>query len=189
VFVTYLQHGIEHIAFGFDHLLFVAALMLIVRDWRKLVKAVTAFTVAHSITLTCATFGWIALPARPVDAMVALSIVMVAAEIVRLERGQVSLATSRPWIVAFVFGLLHGFGFAGALVDLGLPQGDLPLALFAFNVGVEVGQLAFIAVILAAVFSARRIFAIPRGAIVTSAYCIGVIASFWTLGRLEAMFS
>lgn len=188
VFAVYVRHGIEHIAFGFDHLLFVAALMLIVRDWRKLVKAVTAFTAAHSITLTCATLGWVTLPSAPVEAMIALSIVLIAAEVVRMERGQLSLAITSPWIVAFAFGLLHGFGFAGALVELGLPQNDIPLALLAFNVGVELGQLAFIAVILTAVHSVRRIVMIPRRAIIGSAYAIGMVAAFWSVQRLDAMF-
>ena len=162
--------------------------MLIVRDWRKLVKAITAFTAAHSITLSCATLGWVTLPSRPVEAMIAISIVMVAAEVVRMERGQLSLAIVRPWMVAFVFGLLHGFGFAGALVELGLPQGDIPLALLAFNVGVELGQLAFIAVLLTAVYSVMRFVMIPRQAIVASAYAIGIIAAFWSVQRLDAMF-
>ncbi|WP_208249935.1 HupE/UreJ family protein [Rhizobium sp. T1470] len=188
VFTTYVGQGVEHIAFGFDHLLFVAGLMLIVRDWRKLVKAVTAFTVAHSITLTCATLGWVTLPSRPVEAMIAISIVMVAAEVVRMERGQLSLAIVRPWMVAFVFGLLHGFGFASALVDLGLPQGDIPLALLAFNVGVELWQLAFIAVLLTAVYLAGRLVVIPRQAAVASAYAIGIVAAFWCAQRLDAMF-
>lgn len=189
VFATYVRHGIEHIAFGFDHLLFVSGLMLIVRDWRKLVKAITAFTAAHSITLTCATLGWVTLPSRPVEAMIAISIVMVAAEVVRKERGQLSLAIVRPWMVAFAFGLLHGFGFAGALVELGLPQGDIPLALLAFNVGVELGQLAFIAVLLSAVYAVRQVIAIPRQAVVASAYAIGIVAAFWSVQRLDAMFS
>jgi hypothetical protein len=188
VFATYVRHGIEHIGFGFDHLLFVAGLMLIVRDWRKLVKAITAFTAAHSITLTSATLGWVKLPSAPVEAMIAISIVMVAAEVVRMERGQLSLAIVRPWMVAFAFGLLHGFGFAGALVDLGLPQGDIPLALLAFNIGVELGQLAFIAVLLTAVYSMRRLVSIPREAIVASAYAIGIVAAFWSVQRLDAMF-
>jgi hypothetical protein len=123
-----------------------------------------------------------------VETMIALSIVLVAAEVVRMERGQLSLAIVRPWVVAFAFGLLHGFGFAGALVDLGLPQSDIPVALFAFNIGVEVGQLAFIAVILAAVYSVRRIVAIPRQAVVASAYGIGTVAAFWSIERLDAMF-
>ena len=188
VFATYVRHGIEHIAFGFDHLLFVTGLMLIVRDWRRLVKAITAFTVAHSITLTCATLGWVTLPSRPVEVMIAISIVMVAAEVVHMERGKLSLALVRPWMVAFAFGLLHGFGFAGALVELGLPQGDIPLALLAFNVGVEIGQLAFIAVLLSAVYLARRLVTIPREATVASAYAIGIVAAFWCAQRLDAMF-
>ena len=189
VFATYVRHGVEHIWFGFDHLLFVTGLMLIVRDWRKLVKAITAFTAAHSITLTCATLHWVTLPPRPVEAMIAVSIVMVAAEVVRMERGQLSLAIARPWIVAFAFGLLHGFGFASALVELGLPQGDIPLALLAFNIGVELGQLAFIAVLLSTVHCARRLVLIPSGATIASAYAIGIVAAFWCAQRLDAMFS
>lgn len=188
VFATYVRHGIEHIAFGFDHLLFVAGLMLIVRDWYKLVKAITAFTVAHSITLTCATLGWVILPSRPVEALIAISIVLVAGEVVRMERRQLSLAIVRPWVVAFAFGLLHGFGFAGALIELGLPQGDIPLALLAFNVGVELGQLAFIAVLLTAVYSMMRVVMIPRQAVIASAYVIGTVAAFWSVQRLDAMF-
>ncbi|KQW54861.1 MULTISPECIES: HupE/UreJ family protein [Ensifer] len=188
VFTTYVRQGIEHIAFGFDHLLFVAALILIVRDWRRLVKAVTAFTVAHSITLTCATLGWVTLPSRPVEVMIAISIVMVAAEIVRMERGQTSLAITSPWMVAFAFGLLHGFGFAGALVEIGLPQGDIPLALVAFNFGVELGQLAFIGALLTLAHVVRRFAAMPRGAAVASAYAIGIVAAFWCVQRLDAIF-
>ncbi|MDW9368848.1 HupE/UreJ family protein [Sinorhizobium meliloti] len=188
VFATYVHQGIEHIVFGFDHLLFVTGVMLIVRGWRKLVKAVTAFTVAHSITLTCATLGWVALPSRPVEALIAISIVMVAAEVVRMERGQLSLAIVRPWTVAFAFGLLHGFGFAGALGEVGLPQSDIPLALLAFNIGVELGQLAFIAMTLLVVYSIRQLVNIPRQAVVASAYAIGIPAAFWSVERLHAMF-
>ena len=133
VAATYLSQGVEHILFGFDHLLFVAALLLIIRDWRVLIKTITAFTIAHSITLTLATFGLVTLPSGPVEALIALSILLVAAEAVRMRRGETSLAIRWPWVVAFAFGLLHGFGFAGALGELGLPQGDIPLALFSFN--------------------------------------------------------
>jgi hypothetical protein len=188
VALAYLRNGVEHILFGFDHLLFVAALMLIVRDWRVLAGTVTAFTVAHSITLALATFGLVALPSGPVEAMIALSIVLVCVEAVRLRRGETSLATDWPWLVAFAFGLLHGFGFAGALADLGLPPADIPLALLFFNVGVEIGQLLFIAAILAVVMSLRRIFAVPRQAPVVAAYAIGIVASFWCFGRLDALF-
>jgi hydrogenase/urease accessory protein HupE len=188
VIKVFVVSGIEHILFGFDHLLFVAALMLIVRRWGMLLKTVTAFTVAHSITLTCATMGWVILPSGPVEIMIAFSIVIVGAEIVRMERGGTSLAIEWPWIVAFFFGLLHGFGFAGALADFGLPQGDIPLALFSFNVGVELGQLMFIAVILLAVHAIRQAFTIPRQAIVASAYAIGTIAAFWSIERLHSVF-
>ncbi|THK35321.1 HupE/UreJ family protein [Ensifer sp. MPMI2T] len=185
----FVVEGIEHILFGFDHLLFVAALMMIVRNWRVLVKTVTAFTVAHSITLTFATLGWIALPSGPVEIMIAFSIVLIGAEIVRMERGQTSLTIEWPWIVAFAFGLLHGFGFAGALQDLGLPQDDIPLALLCFNLGVEIGQLMFIATVLTIVAALRRIVEVPRKAVVASAYAIGIVAAFWTLERLQSAFS
>lgn len=188
VALTYLHQGVAHILFGFDHLLFVAALMLIVRDWRMLVKTVTAFTVAHSITLALATLGLVRLPSGPVETMIALSILLVAVEAVHLRRGRTSLATEWPWLVAFAFGLLHGFGFAGALADLGLPKGDIPLALLFFNAGVEVGQLLFIAAILAVTALLRRIVAIPRQAPLAAAYAIGIVASFWCFERLDAMF-
>jgi hypothetical protein len=188
VLKVFVVSGIEHILFGFDHLLFVAALMLIVRRWGMLLKTVTAFTVAHSITLTCATLGWVNLPSGPVEVMIAFSIVLVGAEIIRMERGGTSLAIEWPWIVAFFFGLLHGFGFAGALADFGLPQDDIPLALFSFNVGVELGQLMFIGMLLLAVNLIRRVFEFPRPAIITSAYAIGIVAAFWTIERLHSTF-
>jgi hypothetical protein len=185
---TYFLLGIEHILFGFDHLLFVAGLMLIVRRWGMLVKTVTAFTVVHSITLTCATLGWVNLPSGPVEVMIAFSIALVAAEIIRMERGGTSLAISWPWIVAFFFGLLHGFGFAGALADFGLPQGDIPLALFSFNVGVELGQLMFIAVLLLAAKLVQGMFSLPKHSVAASAYAIGIVAAFWTVERLTSTF-
>lgn len=184
----FVVEGVEHILFGFDHLLFVLALMLIVRSTRTLLLTITAFTVAHSITLTCATLGWLTLPSGPVEIMIAFSIVLVAAEIVAMERGQTSLTISAPWLVAFAFGLLHGFGFAGALQDLGLPQNDIPLALLCFNVGVEIGQLMFVALMLAIAVLYRRLFEVPRKALVTSAYCIGIIAAFWTIERTHSTF-
>jgi len=188
VIKVFVVSGIEHILFGFDHLLFVAALMLIVRRWGMLLKTVTAFTVAHSITLTCATMGWVSLPSGPVEIMIAFSIVLVGAEIIRMERGGTSLAIEWPWIMAFFFGLLHGFGFAGALADFGLPQGDIPLALFSFNVGVEIGQLMFIAVMLLATHLVRRLVEIPPQGVVASAYAIGIIAAFWSVERLYSTF-
>jgi hypothetical protein len=189
VALAYLRQGIEHILYGIDHLLFVASLLLIVRDWRMLLKTITAFTVAHSITLALATFGLVRLPPGPVEVLIAASIVLVAVEAVRRERGGTSLAIRWPWIVAFAFGLLHGIGFAGALQELGLPQGDIPLALLAFNVGVEIGQLLFVTVVLAAVAVAGRLYAVPRRAVIFPCYAIGLTASFWTFERLFAAFA
>jgi hypothetical protein len=188
VIYTYTQLGIEHILAGLDHLAFVAALMLIVRGWPMLLKTVTAFTVAHSITLGLATFGYVSLPPPPVEALIALSILLVAAEAIRLRRGWMSLAARRPWIVAFAFGLLHGFGFAGALKQIGMPQGDVPLALLFFNLGVEVGQLMFIAAILGLLSLLRRFVVLPKAVPITAAYGIGTIATFWVIEPLETMF-
>ena len=145
---VYLKLGVEHILFGVDHLLFVLALLIITDGTMRLIKTVTAFTVAHSITLTAATLGFVHVPQPPVEATIALSIVFVAAEIVHQRGGREGITARAPWVVAFTFGLLHGFGFAGALSEIGLPQGDIPLALLFFNVGVEVGQLLFIAAVL-----------------------------------------
>jgi hydrogenase/urease accessory protein HupE len=155
VALTYFILGVEHILEGIDHLLFVFALLLLVRDWRSLVKAVTAFTLAHSITLTGATLGYMSLPQAPVEAIIALSVVFVAREIIGGERGNESLSGRMPWIMAFAFGLLHGFGFAGALKEVGLPQSDVPLALLSFNLGVEAGQLVFVAAVLLAAGALR----------------------------------
>lgn len=145
---SYTLLGIEHIGFGIDHLLFVLALLIITNGTMRLIKTVTAFTVAHSITLALATLGFVHVPSKPVEATIALSIVFVAFEIIRRREGQDGITSRAPWIVAFIFGLLHGFGFAGALSEVGLPQNHIPAALFFFNVGVEIGQIAFIAVVL-----------------------------------------
>jgi hydrogenase/urease accessory protein HupE len=153
---AYLSHGIEHILFGFDHLLFVLGLILIVRNTRMLLLTVTGFTVAHSITLSLATLGILHVPGPPVEACIALSILLLASEILRRQRGEPSLTTTWPWAIAFLFGLLHGLGFASALIDIGLPQGDVPIALLAFNIGVEVGQLAFIAAVLGVMQLAKQ---------------------------------
>ena len=184
---AYLLHGIEHILFGYDHLLFVFALMLIVRSGRVLVLTITAFTLAHSITLALATLGVVDVPVPPVEACIALSILLLAVEIVRLGRGEASLTARWPWVVAFSFGLLHGFGFASALSDIGLPPGDVPLALFTFNVGVELGQLAFIAAVigvLALASSLRVPAALEQYACRAAPYAIGTLASFWFFERL-----
>jgi hydrogenase/urease accessory protein HupE len=184
---AYLRHGVEHILFGYDHLLFVLALILIVRSMKILLWTVTAFTVAHSITLALATLGFVHVPAPPVEACIALSILLLAVEIVRLQRGETSLTARWPWLVAFCFGLLHGFGFASALQDIGLPRGDIPLALFSFNVGVELGQLAFIAAVLAAAALAKRLtltHSIEHFALRAAPVLIGSLAAFWFFQRL-----
>lgn len=184
---AYLTHGVEHILFGFDHLLFVLALILIVRSRRVLVWTITAFTVAHSITLALATVGLMHVPGPPVEAAIAASILLLAVEIVHLERGQIGLTARWPWVVAFSFGLLHGFGFASALADIGLPQGDIPLALFAFNVGVECGQLAFVAAVLSVAALARRVGSglhVERYVLRMTPYAVGSLAAFWLFERL-----
>src|SRR5262245_20954115 len=184
---AYLSHGIEHILFGFDHLLFVLALIFIVRDFRVLLWTITAFTLAHSITLCLATLGFAHVPGAPVEATIALSIILLACEIVRVKRGEPSLTARWPWAVAFTFGLLHGFGFAGALIDLGLPQNDIPLALFSFNVGVEVGQLIFIGAVLSLLAWVRRLGLpqpVQRHALPAATYAIGTMAAFWFIQRL-----
>jgi hydrogenase/urease accessory protein HupE len=185
----YLVLGIEHILLGVDHLLFVLGLLLVVRHTWPLVKTITAFTVAHSITLAAATLGWVHVPGAPVEATIALSIVFLAAEIVHARRGRVGLAHRLPWLVAFVFGLLHGFGFAGALAEVGLPDADIPLALLFFNLGVEAGQLAFIAAVAATHAVVRRVSRLElRRYEAIPAYGIGGIAAFWTIERIGAMF-
>jgi hypothetical protein len=152
-----------------------------------LLLTVTAFTVAHSITLSLATLGIVQVPGPPVEASIALSILLLACEIVRLRRGEASLTARWPWVVAFSFGLLHGFGFASALTEIGLPRGDIPLALFAFNVGVEIGQLIFISVVMSALACAKWIGVPPlvqRRALPIATYAIGILAAFWFIERL-----
>ncbi len=182
---TYFTLGIEHILNGYDHLLFVVALvLLLMRGW-LVVRAVTAFTVAHSLTLVGTTLGLFGLAQAPVEALIALSIVFLAVEIIKQKDGTPRLSERIPWIVAFLFGLLHGFGFAGALREIGLPGGDVTMALLTFNLGVEAGQLVIIAVCIAAIAALRR-FAQPalRPATVVATYGIGIIASFWFIERL-----
>ena len=186
---TYLRLGVEHILFGIDHLLFVLALLILVQGGRRLLVTVTAFTLAHSLTLADATLGLVRMPQRPVEAVIALSIMFVATEIVRGREGRPGLRAERPWMVAFTFGLLHGFGFAGALREVGLPQQAIPVALLFFNVGVELGQLMFIASVLAVAAVARRIaqrVALPRPAWAwrVPAYAIGTVTAYWTIERV-----
>lgn len=181
----YLEMGIEHILAGWDHLLFVIALVLLIGRIGPVVKAVTAFTVAHSITLIATTLDIVRPPARPVEALIALSIILVAIEIVKAGRGEPSLTQRFPWAVAFFFGLIHGFGFAGALREIGLPPSDVPLMLGAFNVGIELGQLAIIAGVLAARgILARLAPAALQPATLIMAYSIGITSSYWLVDRL-----
>lgn len=182
--------GVEHILLGFDHLLFVLALLLLISDLRRLLGAVTAFTLAHSLTLAGTTLGWIGLPSAPVEATIALSIMFLAMEIVRVRRGASSLTAQAPWLAAFAFGLLHGFGFAGALREIGIPEDSVAIALLFFNLGVEAGQLAFIGVVVGAVSASRR-FPLPAPAWVRLApsYAIGTIAAFWFIERIAAILA
>ena len=181
---TYLVLGVEHILLGIDHLLFVLALVLLVRGWKRLVGTITSFTVAHSITLALATLGFVHVPGPPVEACIALSIVFVAAEIVRSRQGSPGLTERAPWLIAFTFGLLHGLGFAGALSEVGLPQQAIPLALLFFNVGVELGQLAFVFfVVLTLAIAARLPWRAPDWSWRVVPYAIGSVAMFWVIER------
>lgn len=184
---TYLVLGIEHILLGLDHLLFILGLVLLVKGWRQLVSTITAFTIAHSLTLAAATMGWVHVPSAPVEACIALSIVFVASEIVRSRQGTQGLTERAPWCVAFTFGLLHGLGFAGALSEVGLPADAIPIALLFFNVGVEIGQLAFVAVVLMAAALLQRLpLRQPTWAWRLLPYAIGTVAMFWVFERTAA---
>ncbi|MFZ1064287.1 MAG: HupE/UreJ family protein [Pseudolabrys sp.] len=184
---TYFLLGVDHILTGFDHLLFVLALLLLIHDRWMLVKTVTAFTIAHSITLAGATLGYISLPQKPVEATIALSIAFVASELVKARSGERRLSEDYPWIVAFVFGLLHGFGFAGALKETGLPQTDISLALLTFNLGVEAGQLTFIAAALVVFRAASILVTVPIApARLSAAYLIGTTSMVWLVARFSS---
>lgn len=183
----YLVLGVEHILAGLDHLLFVLGLLLLVRNLRRLIATITAFTVAHSITLIAASLGWLHVPGPPVEAIIALSIVFVAAEVLRDLQGQASLAARAPWIVAFAFGLLHGLGFAGALEEVGLPETAIPVALLMFNVGVEVGQLLFVAAMVTLGQILGRLTPVPFATTARLlSYGIGTVAAFWTIERVAS---
>ncbi len=190
VVVTYTFLGVEHILLGIDHLLFVLALLLLIRGVRRLVLTVTAFTVAHSVTLAATTLGWVSVPGAPVEATIALSILFLASQLGRASTAAgadpetADLTARFPWIVAFSFGLLHGFGFAGALAEVGLPDHAIPLALLFFNVGVEIGQLLFITAVLAAGWAVRRAsITVPWWWTRAVAYGIGSLAAFWVFER------
>jgi hydrogenase/urease accessory protein HupE len=181
----YWRLGTIHILEGADHLLFVLALLLIVSGLGELVKAVTAFTVAHSITLALATLGMVHMPAAPTEAIIALSILFLATEIIHKHNGQISLTECYPWVIAFAFGLFHGLGFAGALSEIGVPQHEVPLALLMFNVGVETGQLLFIAVVTSLIALLKRLpLTTPQGAWRVLPYSIGSVAAFWSIDRV-----
>jgi hypothetical protein len=185
----YISLGVGHILYGIDHLLFVLGLLLIVRGTGVLLKTITAFTVAHTITLGLAVFGVVHIAPTPIEAVIALSIVFLAVELAQHHRGKEGLTYRQPWIVAFAFGLLHGFGFAGTLSRLGIPSGDIPQALLFFNLGVEGGQLAFVAVFLGFVHSLRSLeIHWPAWAQSLPAYAIGSFASFWLIQRCAIIF-
>jgi len=187
---TYFNFGITHILSGYDHLLFVLALILLLDKGRQVMIAVTAFTLAHSVTLTVATLGIFRPAQTPIEAVIALSILFLAVELARKQNGFDSMTIRQPWLVAFVFGLLHGFGFAGALLQAGLPQQDVPAALLFFNVGVEAGQVFFIGTVLALAYLMRE-SALQQQPLLTQVpqYGIGIVAAFWTIERVAAFWS
>ncbi len=185
----YIGLGFHHILQGIDHLLFVLGLLLIVKGRETLLKTVTAFTVAHSITLAIATLGFASAPLPPLNAAIALSILFLGPEIVRSWRGEMSLTIRYPWVVAFLFGLLHGFGFASGLVTTGMPRAELPLALLFFNVGVELGQLVFVFTALALVRSFKVLeVRWPRWAEALPGYAVGSLGAYWTIQRTVILF-
>ncbi len=185
--ISYTGLGVEHILAGVDHLLFVFALLLLVNDRRRLIFTITAFTFAHSITLCAATLGFLHVPQQPVEAVIALSILFLAVELVHSRQGRVGMAAKWPWLVAFIFGLLHGFGFAGALAEIGLPEQAVPLALIFFNVGVEIGQLIFIAIVIMLAQLIHRLHQsqLLKRAEIISIYAIGGFSSFWLFERIS----
>ena len=186
--LSYVQLGLQHILLGVDHLLFVLGLLLIVANRWMLVKTITSFTVAHSITLAIATLGYASAPLPPLNAAIALSILFLGPEIVRVWRGETSFTIRHPWVVAFAFGLLHGFGFASGLSAMGLPRAEIPLALLLFNVGVEVGQVAFV-VLVVLLERAFRTLEIrwPRWAQALPGYAVGSLGAYWTIQRMAAL--
>ncbi|MCX7302890.1 MAG: HupE/UreJ family protein [Hyphomicrobiales bacterium] len=185
VAATYFLLGVDHILSGLDHLLFVFALILLIPSPWMLAKTITAFTVAHSITLAGASLGYFSLPQRPVEAVIALSIAFVARELIKQRPGERRLSEAYPWLVAFAFGLLHGFGFAGALKETGLPQSDVPVALLTFNLGVEAGQLLFVAAVLAVFWAVKNLVPVDaKPARLVAAFAIGTMSMVWLIERL-----
>ena len=186
--LEYLAVGFHHIILGIDHLLFVLGLLIIVQGRMMLLKTITAFTVAHSITLALATLGYADVPTLPLNAAIALSILFLGPEIVRVWRSETSFTIRHPWIVAFAFGLLHGFGFASGLSVAGMPRAELAPALLFFNVGVELGQLGFVALILL-LFRSFKMLEVrwPRWAELAPGYAVGSLGAFWTIQRVTIM--
>lgn len=181
---AYIIEGIRHIIFGVDHLLFVLGLLLIVKDRWMLIETVTAFTVAHSITLAVATFGYADAPSLPLNAAIALSILFLGPEIVRVWRGQSSFTIRHPWVVSFVFGLIHGFGFASALTSAGLSRASIPIALLSFNVGVELGQISFIVLVYLLERAFRQLEIMwPHWVTALPGYTVGTLGAYWTIQR------
>jgi len=182
---TYTALGIHHILIGIDHLLYILGMLFLVQGWRRILATMSAFTATHSLTLSAAALGWVHVPQPPVEACIALSIVFVAREIVESRRGRPGLTARWPWVVSFTFGLMHGFGFAGALAEVGLPQKAIPIALLFFNVGVEIGQLVFVAAVLTLVTLAARVrVPWPAWSRAVPAYAIGGVAMFWVIERV-----
>jgi len=183
---TYSVLGIEHILMGYDHLLFIFALLLIVRNFSRLLWTISAFTLAHSITMASATLGFVHVSQAPVEAVIALSILFLAIELIYKKESKTSLTFKYPWLIAFIFGLLHGFGFAGALAEIGLPQHAITLALIFFNIGVEIGQLIFVVsvVMFSLIFAQYKNILISLQAKKIMIYIIGSLSSFWLIERL-----
>jgi hypothetical protein len=188
--ISYWQIGTIHILEGFDHLLFLLTLLLIVTGIWPLLKTVTAFTLAHSLTLALATLGLVNIPPRPTEAVISLSIVLLAVEVVRKNQGELTMSERFPWLVAFTFGLVHGLGFAGALSEIGVPQNEVPLALLMFNVGVETGQVMFVVAVSLVLAGLHRMHSHSALTLARATpYVIGGVAAFWTIQRVVGSFS
>lgn len=187
VMQTYTWLGITHILLGFDHLMFVFSLLIIVKSMRRLLFTITAFTLAHSITMAGATLGFVHVPQAPVEAIIALSILFLAMEIIHEKQGKIGLTVRYPWLISFTFGLLHGFGFAGALAEIGLPQHAIVLALIFFNIGVELGQLTFVSTVVIGALALKRLKhpAFLQKVETVVVYAIGALSSFWIFERLN----
>lgn len=189
VFKDYALLGVEHILLGWDHLLFVLALVLLVGWGKSLIWTITAFTAGHSVTLALASLGLVQVPQAPIEAAIALSIYVLAVELTQVREGKKTWTQKAPWAVASGFGLLHGLGFAGALAEVGLPKTEIPLALFSFNVGIELGQLAFVAAVLLGTAALVRLKSEwPTWVKAVPVYGIGGLAAFWTFERTLALF-